>query len=170
MSAAVKTCPSCGNEFEASRAAYCSPACKQRAHRLRGMANRNANRNASAVTVAAPVAGGRTDEAQRVLTALDAELKGNGDQLGQSLRWTAAECALLDLIGDAIDRRVGLQKMYEDADGDDAMAKARLAGEIRLIEAHLARLLKQVRTDLPAPPSRRSEKARRAAYARWDRR
>jgi hypothetical protein len=47
--------------------------------------------------------------------------------------------------------------------------KIKLATEIRLTEQAIARLYKQVSTDLPAPMSPTSLKAQRAANSRWDR-
>ena len=44
----------------------------------------------------------------------------------------------------------------------------KISAELRLTEASIARLLKQVSTDAPQPMSLRSVKAQRAARARWD--
>jgi hypothetical protein len=110
-----------------------------------------------------------TAEAQEVLRALDAELADNGEHLGldEPLEWSAAERTVRELIADTIDRRVDLQQRYEPCDDDRLRLK--LATELRLLETSLARLLKQVKTDLPAPISRTSQKASAAAKTRWDR-
>lgn len=165
MSAAMKACGNCGNEFQGrANASYCSAACRQRARRARTPRIRD-NCDTQAVTVTAH--GRRTAESRAVLDALDAELAANAEQLGQPLEWSAAERAVLDLIGDTIDRRTDLQARYEVC--DDGSTRLKLAAELRLMEAALARLLKQVRTELPAPPTLRSRKASHAAHVRWDR-
>jgi len=75
-----RTCSACGNAFIGrASASYCSPACKQRAHRSR----KGANRNAPRVTVLAP--GGRrghSAEAVALLAELDLELSENSADLG----------------------------------------------------------------------------------------
>jgi hypothetical protein len=50
---------------------------------------------------------------------------------------------------------------------DDDKVRVKMSAELRLLETSLARLLKSVSTDLPAEPSLRSQKAARAANARW---
>lgn len=45
----------------------------------------------------------------------------------------------------------------------------KLSTELRLLEQSVARLLRQVKTDLPAAPSATTLKARRAANMRWER-
>lgn len=109
----------------------------------------------------------RTAQAQAVLDALDAELAANAEQMGQPLEWSAAERSVLDLIGDTIDRRTDLQARYSTC--DDGSTRLKLAAELRLMEASLTRLLKQIKTELPAAPSLRSRKASDAAKARWNR-
>jgi len=47
--------------------------------------------------------------------------------------------------------------------------RLKVSAELRPLEAQVARLLKQVRTDMPAPPSRKSMKASKAARTRWNR-
>ena len=119
MPAALKACSSCGNEFRGrSGASYCSAACKQRAHRQRTGRNRNAR------TVTDPACcGAHTPHAQAVLDALEAELAANAEQIGQSLEWSAAERAVLDLIADTIDRRTDLQARYAACDDSGARLK-----------------------------------------------
>lgn len=179
------TCASCTNTFIGRAGSrYCSPACKQRAHR----ANRNANAEtvtdteAERVTVTAgkgarfkrdpvtakvDVTGGHSAEAVALLQKLDAELAENAKVLGKALKWSASETAILELVADTIDRRGELQGLYESTKDDKLRLK--LAGELRLIEAALARLLAKIKTDLPEPPSKTSRKAAAAARVRWDR-
>ena len=45
----------------------------------------------------------------------------------------------------------------------------KLSAELRLTEGEIARLLRGIKTDLPEPMTRRSQKAAQAARARWDR-
>lgn len=52
---------------------------------------------------------------------------------------------------------------------DDTKTRVKLSSELRLLEANIERLLRRVKTDVPAPLSKTSEKARRAVQVRWDR-
>jgi len=110
-----------------------------------------------------------TPEAQNLLDALDAELAGSSERVGTSLSWTAAERKHLEMIASTVDRRVHLQRRYENTDPTDAKNLVRLSTELRLLDTTVSRLLRSVETDLPAPVSQRSAKARRAALARWAR-
>jgi hypothetical protein len=109
----------------------------------------------------------RSAEARKVLAALDAELAATSERIGQKLVWTAPEQAVLGLISSTIDRKAWLSRAYSRT--QDVKMRVRLSAEIRLLEASLARLLKQVMPDLPAPPTMRTIRARRAANARWKR-
>jgi hypothetical protein len=162
MGAAKKNCASCGDGFIGrSNAAYCSPTCRQRAHRGRGTRKRNANRDVSHLPAL------HTAEAIALLEELDAELADNTAEQGlvEPLGWSAAEQAIRESIACTVDRKVDLWARYHASD-DDKM-RVKLSGELRLLETSLARLLKSVSTDLPAAPSLRSEKASRAANRRW---
>lgn len=107
-------------------------------------------------------------EARRVRRELDRELAQSAAASGRTLEWSAQDLAVLELIMSAIDRKVDLTATYESADGEPKL-RVKLAAEIRLIEGHLARLLKQVKTDIDQPLSQRSLKAQRAANVRWSR-
>jgi len=117
--------------------------------------------------------GGHSAEAVTLLAALNAEAVENAIDRGElpledgEGDWTAAEKALLEMIACAVDRRVDLSARYVATDDDKLRAK--LSGELRLLQGHIAALLKQVKTDVPAEPSRKSKKASHAAKARWDR-
>lgn len=165
---AGKTCVACGDRFTGrSDAAYCSGACRQRARRDRGRANRDTirgSRDGVATESSAPVHGAA---AQAVIDSLNAEMKTCAELLGQPLKWSAAERAVLDLIAETYDRRADLQRRY-DAASDDRAA-VRFSAELRLLEQSAARLLKQVRTEPPTPRPPRSVKAARAAHTRWGR-
>lgn len=164
-----RTCGSCQNSFIGrSSALFCSPACKQRAHRSR----KGHNGNASRVTVTVPAAPADTDhcaEAIALLAELDVELAENsaGRGLLEPLAWSAAEQAIRESIAYTVDRQVDLWARYRACDDDKTRVK--LSGELRLLETSLARLLKAVPTDLPTQPTHRSRKASRAANARWRR-
>jgi hypothetical protein len=108
-----------------------------------------------------------TREAKRALRELDAELAAASEHAGRSLVWTAQDRQVLDLIADQIDRRVQLAAEYAATEDYDVIRRVRLAGELRLLEGSLARLLKQVKTDVPQPESQRTIMARRAANQRW---
>lgn len=102
-----------------------------------------------------------------MLAALDAELADAAELPGQPLEWTAAEVVVRELIACEIDRKTDLEAMYREA--DDAKVRVKLSAELRLLEASAARLLRQVKTRLPEPTTRRTQKAQRAARTRWER-
>jgi hypothetical protein len=106
-----------------------------------------------------------TAEARKTARELDKLLAAVGDQAGVELVWDATESEIIGLILAAIDRKVGLTVDYTTA--TDAKSKVKLAGELRLTETHIARLLRQIRPAVSAPVSKRSSKARAAANARW---
>jgi hypothetical protein len=109
----------------------------------------------------------KTAEAQRILAALDDELAVSAKSAGRELVWPAAEKDILGMIGAAVDRRVELSAVYEAC--ESMGTKLKLATEIRLLEQSISRLYKQISTELPAPMSVVSQKAQRAANARWTR-
>lgn len=100
-----------------------------------------------------------------MLRALDAELAASSKRTGTTLVWTAADRAVLDAIAANIDRCVDLTADYQASTQPEVRVK--LSAELRLLEGALARLLKQIHTDIPAPESQTTIKARRAANARW---
>lgn len=107
-------------------------------------------------------------EARKVLRELDKELESAGLQSGQKLEWGAAERAILGLISANFDRISDLRAAYEDA-ADEVKVRIKLSTELRLLEQAVARLLKLVKTDLPAPESGTTRRARDAANSRWER-
>jgi hypothetical protein len=111
----------------------------------------------------------KSEEAQRVLCALDAELAAAPKVAERELVWSAAEREVLDLIAEQIDRKVELAQRYAEA--EQTRLKIALATEVRLTEVAIARLLKLINTEVPQDPplSATSMKARRAAQTRWDR-
>lgn len=172
MATAQRACVICGNGFLGTpRAQYCSTACRQKAHRRRSGRKRNADRNETGVTVvdtpSVTSARVHTAEALKVLRGLDAELAENARVLGQPLHWSTADEAVREMIADTIDRRTDLQRRYEASADDKTVLQ--LSGELRLLEAAVARLFKQVKTDMPVAPSKTSLKAARAAQSRWAR-
>ena len=110
-------------------------------------------------------------EAMALLASLDAEAVENAEARGEielPADWSAAERAVLELIAGAVDRKVDLEARY-DAAQDDIKLLLKLSGELRLIEANVARLLKNVNTDVPPEPTTVSRKASAAAKTRWRR-
>lgn len=86
----------------------------------------------------------------------------------KKLTWSADEVALREVIAETIDRKVDLRKRYEAT--DDVHAAVKLSSELRLLDATLARVLKQLKPAMPAAPTpRRSQKASQAAKTRWER-
>ncbi|MFE3280958.1 hypothetical protein [Nocardia sp. NPDC059239] len=105
-------------------------------------------------------------EARKMLRALDAELASASERRGEPLEWTERDRAVLELIAGNIDRKTDLSARYHDA--EDTKTRVKLSAELRLLEAALARLLRQIETEPPVI-SQRSAKARAAAHARWNR-
>ncbi|WP_162269038.1 hypothetical protein [Mycolicibacterium neoaurum] len=83
------------------------------------------------------------------------------------MRWSTAEATVLELLADAIDRKVVLQASWRKTTDDNLRVK--LSAEIRLLETAVARYIGQIKTDLPADPSLTTTKAQRAAETRWER-
>lgn len=108
----------------------------------------------------------RSPQGRRIARDLDKELAAAAQSSGKPLEWTAAERAVIGLITAQIDRIADLTVDY-DAAVDSPKIRVKLSSEMRLLEASVARLLKQVRTDIPAAESLTTIKARRAAHARW---
>ncbi|MBZ4558583.1 hypothetical protein GBO17_14225 [Mycobacterium avium subsp. hominissuis] len=104
-----------------------------------------------------------------LLAALDTELAENSEDRGltgdDALAWSAAERVVLDMVADAVDRKVDLFACYLASDDDKV--KVKLSTEVRLLENSIAKLLKSVSTDLPEPQSKTSRKASAAARSRW---
>lgn len=110
----------------------------------------------------------KTQEAQQLLAALDAELADAAKSTGQDLVWSAAEQDVLDMIGSAVDRRVELAQEYEVTPFKSGN-KLKIATELRLLEGAIGRLYRQISVEIPQQMSVTSMKARRAANARWTR-
>jgi hypothetical protein len=106
-------------------------------------------------------------EARRVKRELDKELAATAAASGRTLVWSAADRKLLALLASAIDRECDLRDAYAVA--VEPKLRIKLSAELRLLEASIARLLRAVKTDVPEPMSRRSQKAQMAARARWSR-
>jgi hypothetical protein len=106
-------------------------------------------------------------EARRVRRELDKQLAASAAASGRDLVWTAQDRVVLSLIAGAIDRRRDLTADYAAA--TEAKIRVKLSAELRLLEAAVARLGKQVDTEIPEPMSRRSQKAQAAARVRWAR-
>lgn len=111
-----------------------------------------------------------SEAARKVLGDLDSELASASRRCGRKLEWSAAERAVLDLIAANFDRIADLHNAYQAAAGSgEVKVQIKLSTELRLLEQAAARLLRLVKTDLPAAPSATTQKARKAATARWER-
>ena len=60
----------------------------------------------------------------------------------------------MGLISDEIDRKARLLEMWEES--ADAKVQCKLSAEVRLLEQSIARLLKLIKTDLPARDSNKT--------------
>lgn len=105
--------------------------------------------------------------AQRLLAALDAELEAASKAAGADLIWSAAEEQIRELLADAVDRRDELNRRYKSI--EMLSLRLKVAAEIRLLDAAIPKLLAQLSTEVPAPQSITSQKASKAANARWTR-
>jgi len=106
-------------------------------------------------------------EAQALIATLDVELATSAKRPGRDLVWSAAERDIIGMIGSEVDRRVELSAQYEAC--ESTATKLKIATELRLTEQAIARLYRSVSTDVPQPMSVVSQKAQRAANARWTR-
>jgi hypothetical protein len=106
-------------------------------------------------------------EARRVRRELDQQLADAGRAAGMTLVWSAAERAILDLIQAQLNRKYDLGKDYRAA--EDARTRVQVSAELRLLESSVERLLRRIKTDVPAgPESIASVRARAAVTKRWD--
>jgi DNA binding protein with HTH domain len=106
-------------------------------------------------------------ESARLVAALNAELAEAARAVGHELVWSAAEADVIGMLAAGVDRRVELSAQY--AACDNVNVKLKIATELRLLEQSIARLYRQVSTEVAAPRSITSMKASRAAHSRWDR-
>jgi hypothetical protein len=105
--------------------------------------------------------------AQELLASLNDELAASPKSTGKDLVWSAQEREIIGMIGDAVDRPEELSAAYRAV--ETTSVRLRVATELRLTEQAVARLLRLVSTEVPAPLSVTSQKAQRAARSRWDR-
>lgn len=111
-----------------------------------------------------------SSQARKLRRELDAQLAEAAAESGTELTFSAEEEQLIEQIMATIDRREELQSLYDAA--EDIKDKVKLAGEVRLSEGHIERMLRRVSTEAPAqakPMSKTSMMASRAANARWAR-
>ncbi|SCX32933.1 hypothetical protein [Mycolicibacterium fluoranthenivorans] len=111
-------------------------------------------------------------EARELLKALDAELEDAGKSAGETLFWSAEEAELRKFIGDAVTRKCALARAFDKA--TSASARLTFSAEIRLLETHISKMLKELRSGMPdeqqsAPSTVTSMKASHAANSRWKR-
>jgi hypothetical protein len=107
----------------------------------------------------------RSAEAQKVLANLDAELAATGEARAEKLSWTAAELEMREMLAATIDRRTRVSAIWGKASDPKVIVK--LSNELRQLDTQVMRMLKQIRTDVPAPESLTTIKARRAVNVRW---
>jgi hypothetical protein len=109
----------------------------------------------------------KSAEARRVLRELDKELAASSARQRQMVVWSAQEQAILGQISSILDRKVEFLEAYEAA--EEITLRLKISAEVRLLEQAAARLVKEIKTDIPAAPSLRSRNASKAARTRWDR-
>jgi hypothetical protein len=107
----------------------------------------------------------RSPEARKVMRELHKELESASNRARKKLEFSAAERSVLDLISANLDRISDLRAAY--AEVSEVKVRVKLSTELRLLEQAVARLLRLIRTDLPAPESGTTRRARRAADVRW---
>jgi hypothetical protein len=109
----------------------------------------------------------RSPEARKVLRDLDKALASASARQGQKLVWTPQEASILVQIETILDRKHDFLAAYEVA--DDVKVRLKISGVILSLELASVRLMAKVKTELAAPESRTTLKARQAAVRRWDR-
>jgi hypothetical protein len=109
----------------------------------------------------------KSAEARRVLRDLDKELAASSARQGQNVVWSAQEQAILGQISSILDRKSDFLVAYEAA--EEITLRLKISAEVRLLEQAAARLVREIKTDIPAPQSHTSRKATQAAKTRWDR-
>jgi hypothetical protein len=102
-----------------------------------------------------------------MMAEFESQLAVLSARTGKKQSFTPTETAVLGLISAQIDRKVDLRRMYAKTDDPKLMVK--LSGELRLLETSIARLLRQVKVEMPVPQSHVSRKASQAANTRWNR-
>lgn len=108
--------------------------------------------------------------ARKTRRELDKELESASVRVHRELEWSAAERAVVGLIEADFDRISYLRAAYTAAvEAGEVKVQIKLSAELRLLEQSAARLLKQIKTDLPEPESSTTRRARSAANSRWDR-
>jgi hypothetical protein len=99
---------------------------------------------------------------------LDKQLEMAAVRQGVKLHWSAQEQVVLAQISSVLDRKSELWGLYGDV--SDTKTKLKLSAELRLLEQAAARLVREIKSDVPnARVSLRSSKAQRAANVRWQR-
>jgi hypothetical protein len=106
-------------------------------------------------------------QAKKIAADLQAELAKVAAAKGKPQVWSAAESALIDQIQAAVTRKNKLERDYQRA--EDPKVAVKLAGEVRLLESHIQRMLRAVTPKAPTATTLRSAKARTAANVRWSR-
>jgi hypothetical protein len=109
----------------------------------------------------------KSAEARRLLRELDQDLAASSLRQGQNVVWSPQEQAILGQISSILDRKADFLEAYEAS--DEVKVRLKISAEVRLLEQAAARLVKEIKTDVPAPQSYTSTKAARAAKVRWDR-
>jgi hypothetical protein len=107
----------------------------------------------------------RSVEARKLLAELDSYLAAVSRRHGRKVEFTPPEVAVVVMICDEIDRKAGLKRIYSKA--DTVKEKLKISTEIRLLEASISRMLRQLKVDMPTAPSARTRKAQHAANVRW---
>lgn len=117
-----------------------------------------------------PLMAAKSAEARKVLRELEKEKDSAAAQQGLTLEWSASDTAILGQISSILDRKCELLALYRAVPDSDVKTKVKLSAEVRLLEQAAARLVQQVKTELPAAVvSPTTRKARRAADTRWRR-
>ncbi|SPM34776.1 hypothetical protein RMCFA_4575, partial [Mycobacterium rhizamassiliense] len=87
-----------------------------------------------------------------VLRSLDEQLALVGQEHGEALEWSPQERFQVDLLAAETDRTVDLAAMY-DACGDDVKLRVKLSAELRLLRQSTARMIREIKTELPERPT-----------------
>ena len=85
-----------------------------------------------------------------MLRELEKELQSAALRQCRKLEWSAAESAILGQISSILDRKHDFWTLYDD-DTVDVKTRLKVSAEVRLLEQAADRLVRMVKTDLPAP-------------------
>jgi hypothetical protein len=106
--------------------------------------------------------------AQELLATIDAAALKNAKKRGHTeISWNHVETQQREQLAGLVDRAEVVEELFDTA--TDPALKLKASQELRQINKAIDSLLSAIQVDEPLPESRRTQKARAAANARWSR-